>query len=312
MTLGEILCYNINSLNLNLNININQISCEQDAHFSDYIKKYITIIGQSISIFSLLLLIIIYLHSKVLRNGPGKILICQSVSLLLSQLCFLTSIYITKPYVFYHKKNSNQTQCNELENSFERILETIISSKSFDCYLMSMLSHYFHLAFFLWSNIMAYDLFKTFTVLSSSKNSKNFITNNEDKRIQFLKYSLVGWLFPLTIVTVLLFFQFLFNQMVYGFKTCFISSQLNLLLFFVLPVCVLLCLNLFFLISSIKSIRGVDKLSKKYLKKDEDLSSNLISNTTQTTSTITKKIRLNRTKSKNRMRKTTVKLKKID
>ena len=165
----------------------------------------------------------------------------------------------------------------------------IFSSKSFDCYLMSMLSHYFHLAFFTWSNIMAYDLFKTFTVLSSSKNSKNFITNNEDKRIQFFKYSLVGWLFPLTIVTVLLFFQFLFNQMVYGFKTCFISSQLNLLLFFVLPVCVLLCLNLFFLISSIKSIRGVDKLSKKYLKKDEDLSSNLISNTTQTTSTIINK-----------------------
>jgi len=144
-SLSRLLC--INTLNLNLNININQDSCDQDASPSDYIKKYITIFGQSISIFSLFLLLVMYSSHKLLRNGPGKILICLSISLLLSQIFFLTSIYVTKPYVFYLKNNSsNQTQCHEnsIENSFESIIHTIVSAKSFDCYLMSMLSHYFY------------------------------------------------------------------------------------------------------------------------------------------------------------------------
>jgi hypothetical protein len=289
-SLDELLCNRINTLDLNLNININQItepiSCEEAT--SDYIKKYITIFGQSVSILCLTLLLIMYSSHKLLRNLPGKILICLSFSLLLSQVSFITSIYITKPYVYYRdleSNSSNQTKCNEnqieTENSFENIIIIIVFSKSFDCYIMSMLSHYFHLAFFSWSNIMAYDLFKTFTTLSSSKNSNRFISYDQnDNKIKFIKYSLYAWLLPFAIVSMLFLFQFVFNEIAYGFTTCFISSQIYKLVFFVAPVCVLLFFNQYFLISSIKSIRSIDKLSKKYLKKDEDPSSSLMSNQT--------------------------------
>ena len=281
-SLDNLLCSNINQLNINLNVNMyghsDRKSCE--VSMSDYVKQYITMCGQSLSIISLFLLLIMYFSNKLLRNLPGKILICLSLSLLLSQIIFLISTYITKPYAYYYRLAENNTSCdNELaiENKFaniESLFKNIFSQKSYECYLMSLFSHYFHLSFFSWSNIMAYDLYKMFTILSASKNSKktskSILNDESDNKIIFIKYSLYGWLMPLIIVAGLFLSQFLWMRMAYSFKTCFISNPIDLLGFFVMPICILLFLNIYFLICSITSIRSVDKLSKKYLRKDYD------------------------------------------
>ena len=284
-SLNRIVCDN-NLLNLTLNVNINvDAQCnsiefenaEDGDNMSDWVKKYITICGQLISIISLILLLIMYFSNKVLRNLPGKLLICLSVSLLLSQILFLVSTYITKPYTHY-ALNSSSYDCNsKLNNNFENIsvlLDSIFKSKSLDCYILGLLTHYFYLAFFTWSNIMAYDLYAMFLILSNKKLSKNTkavaCSNEDDNRKRFIRYLIIGWTFPLLVILVLLVNQYAFKYMAYSFNSCFISSQIDLLLFFILPVLIILLINIYYLVFSINSIRNVDKMSKKYLKHDYD------------------------------------------
>ena len=57
--------------------------------------------------------------------------------------------------------------------------------------------------------------------------------------------------------------------MSYGFKQCFISSSIDLLLFFVAPICIILFFNFIFLISSFHSIHVIHKSNKKYLSRDD-------------------------------------------
>jgi hypothetical protein len=288
-SLNRIVCDN-NLLNLTLNVNINVgaqcnsiefENAEDGDNMSDWVKKYITICGQLISIISLILLLIMYFSNKVLRNLPGKLLICLSVSLLLSQILFLVSTYITKPYTHY-ALNSSSYDCNsKLSNNFENIsvlLDSLFKSKSLDCYILGLLTHYFYLAFFTWSNIMAYDLYKMFLVISSSKTST--IKHNDDRR-HFIMYSIVGWAFPILVIIGLIIKQFIYKMMAYSYKACFISSQIDLLIFFVAPIFIILSANSYFLIYTIISIRKVDKLSRKYLRRDNssknnDTSSSLI------------------------------------
>ena len=249
----------------------------KDNNIGDYVKKYMTICGQLISIISLILLLIMYFSNKVLRNLPGKLLICLSVSLLLSQILFLVSTYITKPYTHY-ALNSSSNNCNsKLNNNFENIsvlLDSIFKSKSLDCYILGLLTHYFYLAFFTWSNIMAYDLYAMFLILSNKKLSKNTkavaCSNEDDNRKRFIRYLIIGWTFPFLVILVLLVNQYAFKYMAYSFNSCFISSQIDLLLFFILPVLIILLINIYYLVFSINSIRNVDKMSKKYLKHDYD------------------------------------------
>lgn len=230
----------------------------------DKIKKYLTISGNSISIISLFFLLLFYFKNKVLRNFAGKILINLSLSLLFSQLFFMISAYFTESYM--EKKITHKTcEIPNMENKFDNrseLFETI--GEIFPCYLMSLLTHYFYLTFFVWSNIMAFDLFKMFT--NSSR-----ISSSDGNKL-FLKYSLFSWLTPLVFILVLN----LKNQksLTYGFKLCFISSSLDLLIFFVLPICLILILNTIFMIVSVRSIKKIDKISKKYLNNEESSVSN--------------------------------------
>ncbi|RNA19036.1 G- coupled receptor Mth2 [Brachionus plicatilis] len=247
---------------LNQSIRVNKISefnddCNTELT-QDKIKKYLTISGNSISIASLICLLFFYFRNKVLRNFAGKILINLSLSLLFSQLFFMISVYFTESYVekkMTHKSCALPDMVNKFENA-SSLLGAI--GHIFPCYLMSFLTHYFYLTFFVWSNIMAFDLFKMFS------NSSRLSTS--DANSLFLKYSLFSWLLPLVFILALN----LKNQksLTYGFKLCFISSSLDLLVFFVLPICVILVLNTIFMIISVRSIKKIDKISKKYLKSE--------------------------------------------
>jgi hypothetical protein len=146
----------------------NETSTAVEPSKSDIIKRYLTIIGQLISIVSLFVLLVIYTIIKKLRNLAGKLLMSLSIALLLTQATFLTSILVS-------------------EESLKVKLGTLNLNL---CYFLGLLSHYFHLAFFLWSNVIAFDLFKVFTIFSSRDNKSNIDRN------KLLKYSLVAWLSP--------------------------------------------------------------------------------------------------------------------
>jgi hypothetical protein len=248
--------------------NLNQIKKRSCKYLSDeiapndQIKVVITRVGQSISILSLLLLLSIYFSKRILRNLPGKILICLSLSLLFSQTFFLLSTYITEPiesiesFVF-------ENECANKFSDRKRLFQFI--HHALDCYVIGAFIHYFYLSFFAWSLIMAYDLYKMFKMLLNKSSS---IKDDDDTQI-FIRYSIVAWAIPFLIVFILFSSQFVSTfRTAYAYGTCFISNQIDILVYFILPISLILLTNAYFLFVSIRSIRSVDSLSNKYLRRD--------------------------------------------
>ncbi|XP_052807576.1 uncharacterized protein LOC128236635 [Mya arenaria] len=171
----------------------------------DESEVYLSTIGLVISILSLLLTVIIYFSFPQLLNTPGKILICLVVSLLLAQLFFLIS--------------------------------SEVSSYPLVCKILAICDHYFFLAAFCWMNIIAFDLWKTF--------SGKFIasSSSESARKKLCLYSFYGWVIPLIIVGVALILEFgqfdgidTSMKPYYGRKICWITSRNSLILFFLGPL----------------------------------------------------------------------------
>lgn len=100
---------------------------------SERIKSGLTITGLIISIISILALLAIYFMNENLRNFPGKLLICLSLSILFSQTFFLVATYIT----------ASDFKKEDTKNYFEipAIRKEIFKS----CYVFGFLTHYFYL-----------------------------------------------------------------------------------------------------------------------------------------------------------------------
>ncbi|CAF0835294.1 unnamed protein product [Brachionus calyciflorus] len=214
-------------------------------------KKYFTIIGHSISIVSIIILIILYCINKLYVNLPGKILINLSISLMMSQGIFLASIFITNED---HTLKLNEKNL-DLSVLFDRIRSIL------PCFITSLLTHYFYLSYFFWTNVMALDLY----VMFDNSISANKVTN--EKSI-FLKYSVYTWLSPLLILIGLNFKNF--NKLSYGYRRCFISSDFDLLIFFILPVGVLILINFVLLSLSIRLVLKIDKLNETYIQSETE------------------------------------------
>jgi G protein-coupled receptor Mth (Methuselah protein) len=260
-----------NQTRLNKNITMLKEFCMKyesksgDELRSERVKAYITVVGQTISIVCLLFLLLMYFSNKVLRNLPGKILICLSISLLFSQFFFLLSSYLTEPQV----RIIEHTNCINMFLTRQSLLKSI--SQSSDCYTLGLLTHYFNLTFFSWTLIMAYDLYKMFTMLSNK--CERSTSDNDDLKM-FVRFSLFSWGCPFVIVLLLVTSQFLFSfKMAYAYGSCFISNQLDKLMYFIGPVLVIIVFNTYFLSQSIGSIKNVDYLKKKYLNNGDSTKS---------------------------------------
>ena len=173
----------------------------------DILESYLSMAGLIISITALSVTLIVYVTFSQLMNIPGKILVCLITALLVAQLLFLIAAL------------------------FENIVQL--------CITVALLTHYFYLSSFCWMNVIALDLWMTFSNSFMSGGSRR---NNR----RFLKYSLYAWLTPLLIVTCAVIFDFspLYIEDVslkprYGVKVCWISSKNGLLLFFAGPLAIL-------------------------------------------------------------------------
>ncbi|XP_045197990.2 uncharacterized protein LOC123552404 [Mercenaria mercenaria] len=195
---------------------------------SDAVESYLTLVGLVVSILSLTITLVVYIAFPQLLNTPGKILVSLIVSLLLAQIFFLSA--------------SNVEHLPKL------------------CVTVGVLVHYFFLAAFCWMNVIAFDLWMTF--------SNRFMTPGSDRkgRTRFFMYSLYAWLLPVVIVCTAVILDFVNSDVQfynlkpgYGNGVCWISSRNALILFFAGPLAVFKIFDIISFISTAVHIARAKK-----------------------------------------------------
>lgn len=122
-------------------------------------------------------------------------------------------------------------------------------AKSIVCYASSLISHYFYLAYFCWSNTMAIDVWRTFRTLSSSLPSQADL-----RKRHFVYYSIYSWSVPAAIVTVAVVMDAVEASVrpLYAVRFCWISNPFGLLIFLYVPCLLVTAANiLLFILSSV-------------------------------------------------------------
>ncbi|XP_060067168.1 uncharacterized protein LOC132547430 [Ylistrum balloti] len=196
-------------------------------------ESILSVVCQCLSILALCLGLIIYACFPKLQNIPGKNLICLMASLLAAQMLFISA----------------------------PIAIDIVHL----CTLLAIVMHYTYLAAFFWMNIMAVDIFLTF--------SRSFAKSRTDNLNHFVSYSLYCWLTPAVIVCVAMIFDFTpietDSKPKYGVVVCWISNSYALLYFFLVPLLVLVSVNMVLFLFTARAIYVSDKSTSSILKKQQ-------------------------------------------
>ncbi|XP_053205593.1 uncharacterized protein LOC128389960 [Panonychus citri] len=195
---------------------------------------YLSNIGTSISIISLCIKIVLFFCVPQPRRTANIVILFLCISLLLAQSLFLFGITLTSNPLF--------------------------------CSIIGIGIHYLYLASFFWMNVLSYDIFCTFSMdlrlvpqgkISSSR--------------QIICYSFYGMFTPLLVILAsTLTDQFARSSIFapnYGHEICWVSNRLALLVFFAMPVAILLIINagIFFAFTAtrINKISKIGKLARE-------------------------------------------------
>ena len=202
----------------------------------DRIQGVLSIVGVVISLIALLLLFIVYVTFPTLRNLPGKCILGLIAALFVGQLLFL-----------FMSPSDDGTFPGPL------------------CFHIAVCIHYCFLAVFFWTNVLAFDLCLTF----SSGRTKT----GSSKRYCF--YSTYAWLGPALIVSTSLALDILerddLHRPRYGDGICWISSGSALLIFFVIPVGIILASNIILFFITVHHIRLSARASKIIHQKSKSM-----------------------------------------
>ncbi|XP_046554741.1 uncharacterized protein LOC124264066 [Haliotis rubra] len=196
----------------------------------------VTSVGLIVSLLGLLATISVYAVIKTLRNIPGKILLSLTTSLFFANLTVL--------------------------------LAPLAESHPTSCEAVAALMHYLFLDAFLWMNVMAADVWFTFSKSfvkagDGGKSSKRFLFYN----VYVRGVALVLVTAAVTVDNVVSESQFKPN---YGRGLCWITNKRGLLVFFAVPLFILICLNFGFFSIASKNIVDTEKQSAAYLGKGVD------------------------------------------
>ena len=207
------------------------------------IQTIINIVGCSISVAALFITILTYSIFSELRNVPGKTVLSLSVAMIIAQLLLLLGTGLTIYPV---------------------------------CLTVAMLMQFSWIAVFAWTNILSFDLARTFGSHATLRDKSSAST--------FIKYSVYAWGLPILLVclTVIIHFMVRINgdtEALYDLiNICWLKAGTPLLVAFGTPVGVLLLGNIVFFVYTIVGIRytrkataildkeGTDKL--KQIKED--------------------------------------------
>ena len=181
--------------------------CARDPENGTHVFKfdvglgYLTLVGNSLSMFGLVVLLSVYASVPCLRNTPGKCLMSLSLSLLVSQLLFTTA--------------ADQTD------------------KKMLCVGVGVAEHYLFLVYAFWMSVMAFDVWRAFRL-----DSRNYRASAKSRSRTFALYAAYAWLGPLPIVTSSVVAD-LFDLDLrprYAEQFCWIGDRRALLWFFGLPL----------------------------------------------------------------------------
>ena len=193
------------------------------------IAAYISTILDCISLLAMVATMITYLIFSELRNLPGMAIL----NLTLSTFCFhMTFLLGMRPSVY--------------------AMPTL-------CVVVAIATHYWGLASFLWTNVIAWDLYATF--------SRRMSATLRSVAKMLPRYSLYAYGVPLLIVAISAIIDFcdLSDLDVgYGQNICWMSDPLANFLFFGLPMIVALVVNFALFVTTIASIRHVSGSLRSY------------------------------------------------
>lgn len=182
-------------------------------------------IGCSLSVAGSFFLLLTYSLFKDLRTLPGLLLMSLSLSFLIGDLLIL------------------------LGSSIASI--SLAQSTRAPCIAVAILLHYFFLARFCWTNVIAFEMLRTFTAALKLLPA----LSNQSKKILFVIYSLIGWGVPLVIVLLSVIVNFTTEDLIgYGVETCWINDVYSAVIVFVAPLTLSLLFNLLSFILIITNI----------------------------------------------------------
>ncbi|XP_040569529.1 uncharacterized protein [Lepeophtheirus salmonis] len=188
-----------------------EVCIELDIHgfgLDNIIETWLSLIVTSVSIICLFLTFLIYCLFSELRNLPGLNLMGLVGSTFAYQLLFITGA---------HRQTS--------------------SGKPIICILIAITIHFLTLVMFSWTNIIAWDLYKTF--------GKDGLLKKQRPKQTFMKYLIYSISLPSVIVGMAVAFNntgvFLVD---YGKFTCWIGNKQGSIIFFGVPFVLSTILNL--------------------------------------------------------------------
>ncbi|XP_056017805.1 adhesion G protein-coupled receptor E2-like [Ostrea edulis] len=197
-------------------------------------ERLLSFVGGILSTACLLVCFTVYVCSPKLHNVPGKNLMCLMASLFVAQL-----LHLIAPFIFEMK---NQGLCKAI----------------------SIVTHFAFLAAFFWMNVMSFDIFFTFSTGFTNSGERG----GSSKRVRF--YWLYAWLGAVIIVGSAASVEYTSDSSFkpgYGDGVCWISNSRGLIVFFLVPIAILLFSNFVFFIISAISIHTSFKKTSRILKR---------------------------------------------
>jgi len=205
----------------------------------DAIGTYLSAVCSVISLVALAFQFAVYMAFPVLRNTPGRCIICLVVSLFVGQLLFL-------------------------------LVKTGSSVSPGFCIGQAATLHYAFLAAFFWMNVMAVDIYRAF---SASPGAAASSSSPFGARRRFAGYSAYAWLTAAAVVgvAVALDLSGVGGQYRphYGHRVCWFGSRGGLLVLFGAPVGVLLTANIILFALSVRQIRSASRASEMAVQKTD-------------------------------------------
>ena len=194
----------------------------------------LSLVGGILSVLFLFAAFVIYASYSKLQNIPGKNLLSLIASLFTAQFLFLFA--------------------------------PLLADTSPWCAVIAASIHYAFLASFFWMNVMSFDIFFTF--------SKGFQRSGEKGQSfkRFAYYSLYAWSVPFAIVILAVCLDKLTSsnfRPYYGDGVCWITNADALLVFFLVPIAVILGFNIAFFIVTAKNIYISEHNTAKILRRKE-------------------------------------------
>ncbi|GFW17503.1 g-protein coupled receptor Mth2 [Trichonephila clavipes] len=189
----------------------------------DVVQAYLSFVLSWISVCAMIAVLATYSFFSSLRNLPGCNTMNLTISLLAMQVTFLLG-----------QRNT-------------------VTGKA--CKAVACLLHYEILCCLMWMNIMAYDLYKTF-------GNKTILNNIRSKGKYLVWYMLYAYGSPLLMVTTTSLLDHFLDDSTYsphyGNKNvCWITSKRAAVIYFAVPLAVIMFVNFAFYILTIWSIRSV-------------------------------------------------------